>query len=180
MAIQSRKKKNVRLCQLSQVHGSNKKPPEYQEKFFGASLSTRPWEMMVIKEGKVNQYYSIVHNLLAYTYTLSKHVLSSFSSSKTSHALFPGSFQKNTMCLFSAKHLPMSASAKTSSHKTVSRKNITWHDESSKKPAFPLHIGAILIQTTTPWVVGPHKTDTMFLSDWLVILKYESCTLSLF
>ena len=112
MAIQSRKKKNVRLCQLSQVHGSNKKPPEYQEKFFGASLSTRPWEMMVIKEGKVNQYYSIVHNLLAYTYTLSKHVLSSFSSSKTSHALFPGSFQKNTMSFPIEITSHVSASAK--------------------------------------------------------------------
>ena len=35
------------------------------------------------------------------------HVLSSIHSSKTSHALFPGSFQKNTTCSFSAKHPPM-------------------------------------------------------------------------
>jgi hypothetical protein len=31
-------------------------------------------------------------------------VLSGISSSKSSHALFPGSFQKYTMCLFSTKH----------------------------------------------------------------------------
>lgn len=34
-------------------------------------------------------------------------VLSSIRSSKTSHALFPGSFQKGTMCLFLTKHPPM-------------------------------------------------------------------------
>jgi hypothetical protein len=67
---------------------------------------------MVIKEGKVNQYYSIVHNLLAYTYTLSKHVLSSFSSSKTSHSLFPGGFQKNTMSFPIEITSHVSASAK--------------------------------------------------------------------
>ena len=32
------------------------------------------------------------------------HVLSSIHSSKTSHALSPGSFQRNITCLFSAKH----------------------------------------------------------------------------
>ena len=53
------------------------------------------------------------------------HVASSMHSSKTSHALFHGSFQKNTTHLFSAK---------TPSHKTVSRKISHDTTESPKKP----------------------------------------------
>ena len=49
-------------------------------------------------------------------------VLSSICSSKTSRAPFPGSFQKSTTCLFSAKHLPIVSFSKISSHKKVSRK----------------------------------------------------------
>jgi hypothetical protein len=32
----------VRLCQLAQVRGSSKKPPEYPKKFFGELFSTKP------------------------------------------------------------------------------------------------------------------------------------------
>jgi len=62
------------------------------------------------------------------------HVISSVCSRKTSHAPFPGCFQKNTMCLFSAKHLQCVCFSKIPSHKIISRK--TSHDttESPKKP----------------------------------------------
>jgi len=82
------------------------------------------------KGGRENQCHSIVHCLLGY---ISKcDVFSQVSIlAKTSHVLFLGSFQKNTICLFSVK---------TSSCKTVSRK--TSHDttESPKKPELPHHV----------------------------------------
>jgi hypothetical protein len=58
------------------------------------------------KSSKANQCQGAVHCLVGYTYILSKHHVSSQVSSpaKSSHALSLGSIQKNTMCLFSAKH----------------------------------------------------------------------------
>jgi hypothetical protein len=52
--------------------------------------------------------YRVIHSLLRYLYTLSKH-LSSICSSKISHAFFfPRRLpEKNGMCLFAVKHPPM-------------------------------------------------------------------------
>jgi hypothetical protein len=50
--------------------------------------------------------HSITHYLLGYIYTPSKHHMLSHVSALVKHHIpfFPGSFQKNTICLFSAKH----------------------------------------------------------------------------
>jgi hypothetical protein len=124
------------------------------------------------KEGKVNQYLSVISKdqhqqssmktseewqgkpmpqrlplsvgLSLYTFQASC-VLLSIPSNKTSHVLFPGSFQKNTMCWFSAKHIlacvcfkktvpPHACFSKTSSRKTVSRKPLHDTTESPQKP----------------------------------------------
>ena len=50
---------------------------------------------------------TVVHDLLGFIYPFqTSRVLSSISSSKTSHALFPGCLKKTTTCLFLAKHPP--------------------------------------------------------------------------
>jgi hypothetical protein len=69
-----------------------------------------------VKTSKENQCQSVVHCLLGYIYTLSKTcVLSSAHSSKTSHALLPDSFQKNTTCLLQQNILSHVCFSKTSS-----------------------------------------------------------------
>jgi hypothetical protein len=42
------------------LHRNGKKPPEYHKKFFGAFLSTKSQQTMIMKEGKVNQCHSVV------------------------------------------------------------------------------------------------------------------------
>ena len=120
-----------RSCQSAPVCRSSKKPPEYHKEFFGAFLSMKLWQMMIREGDKVSQCYSIIredqhqqspmktskecqgepmvqcHPLFVWQHDPSSCVLLSIHISKTSHALFPGSFQKNTTCLFSAKHPPM-------------------------------------------------------------------------
>ena len=49
----------LRLCKSAQVQGSGKEPPKYHNKFFGAFLSTKSWQVMIGKEGKANQCQSI-------------------------------------------------------------------------------------------------------------------------
>jgi hypothetical protein len=51
----------VRLYQSTQVHGSGKKLPERDEKFFGEFLSMKSVQTMINKEeGKVNQCHSVI------------------------------------------------------------------------------------------------------------------------
>jgi hypothetical protein len=115
----------MRLCQSSQVYGSGKKPPEYHEKFFGVFFFTKSQQTRISEEGKANHFHSIVsedqhqqsllktskewqsksmsqcHPLSVGLYLyLSKHHM--FSQAK--HHM---PFQKNTTCLFSAKHSPV-------------------------------------------------------------------------
>jgi hypothetical protein len=76
------------------------------------------------KEYKVNQCQSLVHCLLGYTYNLSKHIFSQASTLAKYHMpFFQTASRTNTMCLFSAKHPLHVYFSKSSSHKTVSRKN---------------------------------------------------------
>jgi hypothetical protein len=78
-------------------------------------------QMMISEEDKMNQWQQspmqtskqwqgepvlLPAGLYLHTFQTLR-VLSSICSSKTPHALFPGSFQKNTTCVFSAKHPPM-------------------------------------------------------------------------
>lgn len=60
------------------------------------------------KCGKVNQYHTVSSTVCwLYLYPFqTSHVFSSVCFSKTLHGSFSGSFQKNIMCVFSAKHLP--------------------------------------------------------------------------
>jgi hypothetical protein len=98
--------------------------------------------MMIREKGKVNQYHRVVrndqcqkickewqgepmphsflHSLLCYAYTLSKHCMFSQASALAKHHM--SLFQKNTTCLFSAKHTPCVYLSKTFAHKTVSTK----------------------------------------------------------
>ena len=113
-------------------------------------ISTKSWQEIFHEEGKANQCQSIPsidqhqqsptkpskewqgelmpqHHPLSIGLDLDPFqtscVLSSIHSSNTSHVLFPGSFQKNKMHLFSAKHPPMCLLAKTSSHMSASAKH---------------------------------------------------------
>jgi hypothetical protein len=69
----------------------------------------------------------IVHCLLGYIY-----IFPSTHSSRASHALLPGSFQKTTTCLFSAKHPPMRQFPENTLHDTT---------ESPKKPEIFTSVG---------------------------------------
>lgn len=119
----------VMLCQLAWIHKKSKKLPEYYKNFFEVFLSTESQETMISREdkenqlhsitykaqgrpakgGKANQCHSMVHSLLDYTYTLSKHHVFSQESTLANHHKPPflsGTFQKNAMGLLSAKHFP--------------------------------------------------------------------------
>jgi hypothetical protein len=117
---------------LAQVRGSSKKQPEQHQAFFGMFLSMTNNDQQR-RQGK-NKCHSvlskeqhqqrptktrqewlgkpmpqiIIQYLLGYTYILTKyHMLPQVSTLVKDHiSLSPGSFQINTMCLFSAKHPP--------------------------------------------------------------------------
>lgn len=154
-----------RLCQMDRVHGSGKKVPWYHQKFFSAILSTKSWQMMIskarqtnaivllaqprisktqqrpAKRDKVNQWHSIVHCLLGYTYTLSKCYIFS-EASVLQNITWPFSRhlpEKKPTCFCSQQNnLPCICLSKTSSYKTVSRK--TSHDTTkSWNQKIPLH-----------------------------------------
>lgn len=153
---------------MDRVHGSGKKVPWYHQKFFSAILSTKSWQMMIskarqtnaivllaqprisktqqrpAKRDKVNQWHSIVHCLLGYTYTLSKCYIFS-EASVLQNITWPFSRhlpEKKPTCFCSQQNnLPCICLSKTSSYKTVPRK--TSHDtiESPKKPEMPTSDG---------------------------------------
>jgi hypothetical protein len=84
---------------------------EYDKKFFGVFLSTKTWRMKISEEEQgvekcINARVAS-HCLWSYIYILSKYYkrsqLSVFALNKISCAVYQDSFQKNTMCLFSAK-----------------------------------------------------------------------------
>ena len=78
-----------------------------------AFLSMKSWQMMTSKEWQgepipqvIVLVFVVVHSRFGlYLYPFQTfHILSSFCSSKMSHALFPGYFPKNTTCIFLAKY----------------------------------------------------------------------------
>jgi hypothetical protein len=130
-----------RLFRSAWVHENCKKLPKYHEKFVGVFLFTKSQQMMSSKKWQGKPIpYSVLHCLLGYIYTFSKH-----------HMFSQVSALKNIICPFSRlllpKKLPVCSQpnillcvyfSKTSSHKTTSRK--TSHDitESQKKIHFIL------------------------------------------
>lgn len=97
------------LCQSTWVRESIKKPPEHHQKFVGVFLSMKSQQTISSKEWQGEPIpHSVrvfgVHRLLGSIYTLSKHHV---FSRKISHALFSGTFQKNTTYLFPTKYRPM-------------------------------------------------------------------------
>jgi hypothetical protein len=122
---------------------------EHHQKYFGAFLSTKSLQMMISKEWKGEPIpHSIVskdkhqsaktnkdqqgkpmpHNiipcLLVNTYTISKHHEFSLVSTSAKHHMPPyqAASRKAPVSVLNKIFSHMSASAKTSSHKTVSRK----------------------------------------------------------
>ena len=86
--------------------------------------------------------------LSSYPFQISR-VLSSICSSTTPHAPFPGCFQKNTTCLFSAKHPPVCVlQQKHPLLRHSFQKNITWHNQVSKETRnFPFSGGLNMLGT---------------------------------
>jgi hypothetical protein len=86
-----------------------------------ASAKPNADQQRIARHSTTIQYHLLSVELYLYAFQTLL-ILSSVWSSKTTHALFLGSFQKNTTCLFLAKHPPTCLlQQKTSSHKTVPR-----------------------------------------------------------
>jgi hypothetical protein len=114
--------------------------PEYHQKFFGEFLSIKSLQA-ISKESKGNQCKSIVHCVLGYNQTLSKHHVPSQASAPAKHHMpfirqLP---EKHLVCVvvLSETSSHVSALIKHPLHKTVSRK--TSHDttEPPKKSEIP-------------------------------------------
>jgi hypothetical protein len=95
----------MRFDLSAQVHRSRKKPLEHHHKFFGAFFTMKSQQAKISESSKANQLQEhCPPSVGLYLCSFQTYVPSSIRRSKTSHALSLGSFQKNTLRLFSAKH----------------------------------------------------------------------------
>jgi hypothetical protein len=150
-------RRNPEILPIRVLRSYKKLPPENFLECSSLRSSNKWWSAEW--QGEPSPH-SIVHCLLDYIYTLFKHQVfpqASIRSSKTSHILFLGSFQKDTMCLFSAKYLPTSLLQQKNF-----QKNIIWHNQVSKETINP-HF------TSTCWVLQPVRNMSHGLkscSEW--------------
>ena len=120
--------RNLKALPISPSPGNGKKLQKYHKKFFGAVMinydqqrrqgechrivSKEQYQQRLMKTSKewqgkpVPQRCSLSVGLCLHSLQTS-HLLSSVRSTKTSHVFSPGSFQKNTTCMFSPNHLLM-------------------------------------------------------------------------
>lgn len=81
---------------ISNDHQRRQEPMSQHHQWSPVSAKSNKDQQRVARQTKARVSFTLCWVILFQT--------SHFLSSQTLHALLPGSFQKNTMCLFSAKH----------------------------------------------------------------------------